>query len=262
MSGEMSFLTLSGGQVEYRDVLPEQVKSGVTLIMQHDGLGCAATWRNIPDRLARETGCRVIAPSRFGYGGSSPCDLPRPLDFMQTEGRFVLPELLDVLKIGRHIVIGHSDGGSITLAYAGSAPRAGLMGIVTIAAHVFCETVCVEGIAKTEAEYEAGPLKEALARYHNGNVDCAFHGWAGAWQDPEFRNWNIENILPGITVPGLIIQGRQDEYGTLEQVDRIVAGIGPLAVQRIIENCGHSPHREQADELVQSVATFVQQLVA
>lgn len=262
MSGEMSVLTLSGGQVEIREVLPADRLSDVTLILQHDGLGCAATWRDIPHRLAEETGCRVIAPSRFGYGGSSACTLPRPLDFMQMEGKYTFPELLDVLDIGRHIVIGHSDGGSITLTYAGAAARTGLLGITTIAAHVFCEDVCVEGIGRTEAEYEAGQLRDALARYHGDNVDCAFHGWSGAWQDPEFRNWNIENYLAGISVPALIVQGREDEYGTLDQVDRIVAGIGPLATPRIIENCGHSPHREQPDELVRTLVTFVQQLVA
>jgi len=262
MSGEMSFLTLSGRRVEYRDVLPEQQASDVTLILQHDGLGCAATWRDIPDRLAKQTGCRIIVPSRFGYGGSSACDLPRPLDFMQSEGKFILPKLVDALNIGRHIVIGHSDGGSITLTYAGATPRDGLMGIVTIAAHVFCEQVCVDGIARTEAEFNSGPLKEALARYHGDNVDCAFNGWAGAWQDPEFRNWNIEAFLSGVEVPALIIQGRQDEYGTLEQVDRIVAGIGRHAVPCIIEDCGHSPHREQPDTLIRDIVTFVQKLVA
>lgn len=246
---------LSGGDIEYRwfgarDNTP-------TLVLLHEGLGCVDLWRSFPELLAQRTGCGVLAYSRHGYGRSAPCALPRPISYMHDDAQQVLPELLRHLGIGDHILIGHSDGGSIALINAGAAAAPGLRGVVTMAAHIFIEDVSVRSIAAANAAFAGGRLREALQRYHGENVDSAFHGWADSWLNPAFLNWNLEEFLPSITVPCLVMQGIDDEYGTAAQVEGIVAGVGPKARSLMLADCGHAPHQDQPEATLEAICAFV-----
>ena len=229
-----------------------------TVVLLHEGLGCVDMWRDFPGKLAAATGYGVLAYSRLGYGRSDPCPLPRPLTYMHDEALKVLPALLTTARVRDCVLVGHSDGGSIALAYAGGTDAPPLRGVVTLAAHVFCEELSVRSIAAAKDAYENDGLRERLARYHGSNVDCAFRGWNGAWLDPEFMNWNLESYLPGIDVTVLAVQGIDDEYGTGAQIEAIVTGAG--AESLLLEDCGHSPQRDREQATIEAVATFVRRL--
>lgn len=229
-----------------------------TLVFLHEGLGCVAMWRDFPAALAAATGCGALVYSRLGYGGSDPVPLPRPLRYMHDEGLVELPRVLDAAGVTSAFLVGHSDGGSIALVHAstpGASPR--VRGLLLEAPHVFCEDCSVRSIERARDEYERGDLRARLARHHGDNVDGAFWGWNRAWLDPGFRAWNIEEYLPAIAAPALVIQGEGDPYGTLAQVDAIEAGSGGQVERLILDRCGHSPHREQPERTLAQMADFI-----
>lgn len=231
-----------------------------TLVFLHEGLGSVSLWRDFPRRVAEATGCPALVYSRQGYGRSDPVTLPRPLSFMHDEARNALPALLEAARIEDAILIGHSDGASIALIYAGENGRY-LRGLVLLAPHVLVEQVCVDAITKTREDYRTTDLREKLARHHGSNVDCAFYGWADSWLDPEFLKWNLEEFLPGIRVPTLVIQGENDEYGTLEQVERVGRGISAPVETLVLADCGHSPHRDQPAATLEGISGFIRRLL-
>jgi len=235
-----------------------------TIVLLHEGLGSVRGWRDFPARLARETGLGVLAYSRWGYGQSDPVSLPRPLTYMHDEALASLPEVLDAAGVRRAILLGHSDGASIALIFAGSGLPAAqrVLGLVLEAPHVFVEDVSVQSIAAAAEAYRATDLRARLSRQHGDNVDGAFRGWNGAWLDPGFRAWNIEEYLPRVKVPSLVIQGEDDPYGTLAQVDAIETRSGGPVSRLVLPSCGHAPHKDQPEATIEAVARFVRSLTA
>jgi pimeloyl-ACP methyl ester carboxylesterase len=247
------FLTTSAGvRLEYERI--SGVRSGPTIVMLHEGLGSISMWRDFPRQVAEATGHDVFVYSRQGYGRSAPLAAPRPLRFMHDEALVVLPEILDALDIRRPILLGHSDGGSIALIHAGGSGRE-VAGLVLLAPHVMVEDISVASIAAARSGYVQGDLRARLGRHHD-DVDGAFRGWSEVWLNPAFRDWSIEEYLPRITCPVLAIQGEQDEYGTMEQVDRIGRAIPHARVLKIAR-CGHSPHRDNAEDVLEAIRGFV-----
>jgi pimeloyl-ACP methyl ester carboxylesterase len=181
---------------------------------------------------------------------------------MHHEGLEVLPELIEQLQIGRCVLVGHSDGGSIAIISAGGNPPPGLRGIVTLAAHVFCEEISVRSIRQARHRFLEGDLRSRLERYHGANAPCAFWGWNDVWLDPRFRAWSIEEYLPAIRVPWLVIQGQDDEYGTIAQVESIVANAGGRTETLILPDCGHAPHIDRTDGVLRGTADFVLEVIA
>jgi pimeloyl-ACP methyl ester carboxylesterase len=239
------------------------------LVFLHEGLGSVRQWRSFPDELARATGHGAFVYSRLGYGASDPVPLPRPLSYMQDEARDFLPSVLDAAELESVILVGHSDGASIAIVHAvleGSArdgapgrasPR--VRGLVLEAPHVFVEDLSVASIAAARDAYEHRDLRDKLAKYHD-HVDVAFWGWNRAWLDPAFRAWNLEEYLPHIKVPVLVVQGEDDEYGTRAQVDAIARQVaGPVEVV-MLPRCGHAPHRDRPDEARDAIAAFVKRI--
>jgi pimeloyl-ACP methyl ester carboxylesterase len=249
-------LEAGGHQLEYVWHGPPPDKAP-TLVFLHEGLGSVSTWRDFPSLIARATGCSALVYSRAGYGNSDPSMLPRPTSFMHSEALITLPQVLAAAGVRDAILVGHSDGGSIALIYAGGRRDAHLRGLVLESPHVFVEDLSVESIARAADNYESGPLKQALERHHGNNTDCAFWGWNRVWLDPEFRSWNIEEYLTGISLPVLLIQGEQDEYGTLRQVEAIERGCKGLVQSIILPDCGHSPHRDQPERTFEIITSFV-----
>jgi pimeloyl-ACP methyl ester carboxylesterase len=231
-----------------------------TLVFLHEGLGSVSAWRDFPALVARDTGIGALVYSRWGYGQSDPVTLPRPMTYMNDEALVALPEILEATGIRSCVLVGHSDGGSIALVFAGSGlPQASLVrGLVLEAPHVFVEDVSVESIARADVAYRTGDLRARLERHHGTNVDGAFRGWNDAWLDPRFRAWNIEGYLPGIRVPSLVVQGQDDPYGTLAQVDAIERGSGAPVSRLVLPKCGHAPHRDRPDEVRAAIVSFVQ----
>jgi pimeloyl-ACP methyl ester carboxylesterase len=230
------------------------------ILMLHEGLGSVGLWRDFPDQVAERTGSPVLVWSRAGYGKSDPVSLPRPLTYMHDEAIEVLPHIVAQLDGRPHILLGHSDGASIALIHAGHCPQPGLKGMVLMAPHVFVEDISIAGIEAAREAWEKHGLRDRLGRHHGPNVDCAFLGWNGAWLYPGFRSWNIEEFLPAITVPCLLIQGRNDEYGTLAQVDAIARQVSGPAATCILDACSHAPQKDQTAAVLDAIAKFVTEL--
>ena len=226
-----------------------------TLVLLHEGLGCVALWRDAPERLAAETGCRVLAYSRFGYGQSDPAELPRPMSYMHDEALRILPRVLDAAGITRAILIGHSDGGSIAAIHAGAVHDPRIAGIVLIAAHFFVEDQNIASIARVRTEYATTDLRSRLARYH-ADVDNAFRGWNDAWLDPRFSEFDITGYLPDIAVPVLALQGTDDPYGTAAQLEVLERTVRSPLETKLIQGARHAPHLEAKQETLAAIATF------
>jgi len=249
----MSLVTVASHRLEYVRIAARRPDLP-PLVFLHEGLGSVAMWRDFPERLAAATGCGALVYSRYGYGRSDPLAEPRPVRYMHDEALVALPQLLDALEVERPILVGHSDGGSIALIHAGSTARP-LAGLVLLAPHVMVEDLSVSSIAAAREAYEHGDLRAKLARYH-ADVDSAFRGWNDIWLHPDFRAWNIEDVLPRIACPVLAIQGSLDAYGTMAQLERIVRAVRGTEVLEL-EGCGHSPHRDRPEAVIEAVTRFV-----
>jgi pimeloyl-ACP methyl ester carboxylesterase len=251
-------LAAAGYRLEYQDITAVTDRSA--LVFLHEGLGCVATWKDFPGRLAAATGRRVFIYSRAGYGGSSPVALPRPIDYMEPEGLTVLPAVLDAARIERCILVGHSDGASIAIVNAGGVPDTRVQGLVLMAPHLFAEKSGLDAIRAARQAFETDDLRERLQNRHGSNVDNAFWGWCDAWLDPEFPNWNIEHYLPNIDIPVLQIQGEDDQYGTALQLRCIERGVNGTVVTRLMAECGHAPHLQQADASFEAIMSFLRDM--
>ena len=256
---EAGVLLAAGHTLEYERVTG---KTGPVLVLLHEGLGCVAMWKRFPALLHAATGLGVLVYSRAGYGRSSPVALPRPLDFHSHEASLVLPAVLEAAGIDDCILIGHSDGASIALILAGTAQDPRLRALAVIAPHVLTEQRTVMTIREASREFAGGDLRTRLARHHGDNVDCAFWGWCDTWLDPRFRAWNIEAALSAITVPVLTVRGDDDQYSSAVHVRRIAARVAGPVECRALPGCGHAPHLEQTEALVDYLAEFIAPLAA
>src|SRR3954453_916972 len=221
------------------------------LVLLHEGLGSVGLWRDVPQRLAGATGRRVLAFSRFGHGRSALPPAPRTPRFFHEEALGVLPALLPQLRAEEPILVGHSDGASIALIHAAHHR---VTGLVLLAPHVVVEDVTVESIRETREAFLGSELRERMARHHD-DPDAAFWGWCDVWLDPAFRAWSLEPEAERLTAPALLIQGAEDPYGTLDQLDRIEAR-SAAPTQRLVVPGGHSPHFDEPDAVVSAIAAF------
>ncbi len=224
------------------------------IILLHEGLGSVAMWRDFPGLLAEKTGCEVIAYSRAGYGKSDPAPLPREVSYMHDEGLHILPKIIHALDLKAPILLGHSDGASIALICAGGTDVE-LGGLIVMAPHIMVEPITVESIAQAKIAWQTTSLHKRLGKYHN-DAEATFRGWNDIWLNPDFRAWNIEEYLPSIQIPVLAIQGLDDEYGTMAQIDGIVDKL-PFTETLKLENCRHSPHKDQCEAVIDTVQNFL-----
>ena len=227
------------------------------VVFLHEGLGSVSLWREFPDRVARATGAGALIYSRYGYGQSSVLQEKRQPDYMHLEALQVLPTLLQTLAIQNPILFGHSDGASIALIHAGAGHS--VAGLILEAPHVFVEEVSLRGAAQAALTYRTTDLADKLARHHS-DADETFWGWHDIWTSPSFRDWNIEPYLSSITCSTLLIQGEQDEYGTVAQIDAISSAVAGTTIKHLLPNCGHTPHRDQADLTLELITSFLREL--
>ncbi len=252
------FLTAGGKQLEYACFGPSPAEAE-TIVMLHEGLGCLALWRDLPEKLAEQTGYGVFAYSRTGHGQSDLADLPRPLDYMTGEALNVLPEVLNAFDFRRGILLGHSDGATIAAIYAGSVQDHRVRGAVLMAPHFFTEEMGLAEIARARDTYQTGDLKDRMAKYHK-DPDNTFLGWNNVWLDPDYKNWNVAEVIDFLRIPVLAIQGADDQYGTLAQIEEIESRIyAPVDVE-IFPECRHSPHLDQPEQTQDAIAEFAARL--
>lgn len=250
---QRAFVTAGGHRLEYQRI--EGRANAPCLVFLHEGLGSVALWRDFPAKLAQASGAPAVVYSRYGYGASDRLTAPRGVDYMHREALETLPGLRAALGLDDVILIGHSDGASIALIHAGSG-RWPVRALILEAPHVFVEEISVESIAAAREAYAATDLRRRLERYH-ADVDGAFRGWNDIWLDPRFREWNIEQYLPGVRCPVLAIQGADDEYGTQAQIDAIAHGVAGPFERLMLAQCQHSPHRDQEETVLRAMAGFI-----
>lgn len=253
--GERLVVEVTGGPLDV-DVRRGPA-GGPPLVWLHEGLGSIDLWRGVPDEVAERLGGRTtVVYSRHGYGRSGPATLPRPVDYMHREADVVLPELLAALGIERPILVGHSDGASIALLHAGAGHD--VAALVCLAPHVFVEPESVAGVEAARQRFETSDLAERMRRFHT-DPTATFLGWNDVWRSEAFRSWNIEERLPGISAPVLLVQGLDDEYGTIAQIDAIGAGVRGPVERLVLDGVGHAPQFEARAVVVDGVARFAAQ---
>ncbi len=248
------FLRIGASELEYRMIGPAPDEAP-TIVMLHEGLGSVGQWGDFPDRLQAAMGACVFVYSRAGYGASTPVELPRPLDYMHIEALEILPKLLDEIGFRRGLLLGHSDGASIAAIYAGGVQDHRIRGVAMIAPHFVVEDISVTSIAEIKQAYETTNLRSKLMRWHR-DVDNAFYGWNAAWLDPRFRAWDISEYLAYIRVPVAILQGADDEYGTIRQIEIAQEECYCPVDVTIIPGAGHSPHREAPEATLDAISEF------
>jgi pimeloyl-ACP methyl ester carboxylesterase len=252
----MSLVKIDDKQIEYVWYGPGPADAA-TLVFLHEGLGSVSLWRDFPRHVSQATGCGALVYSRLGYGASDQISLPRLVRFMHDEALVMLPQIFQAFSIQRAILVGHSDGASIGIIYAGGVTENRVAGLILEAPHVFVESIGLESIRSIRAEYREGDLRSRLEKYHGSNVDNAFWGWNEVWLDPAFASWNIEEYLPQIRVPVLVIQGTDDQYGTWAQVEAIEKRCEGLVETIRMEQCGHAPHVDQPELTLPAITDFV-----
>ena len=237
----------------YKKIQVDDHEDSETLIFLHDALGSTAQWKDFPRLLSLKTGLNAIVFDRQGYGKSGPASNVRTKDYLSQEAEVVLPAFLKKLEIEKPVLFGHSDGGSIALLYASVFKP---LAIVCEAAHVLVEEETTRGIRK--AFSQRAFLIEKLIKYHGDKAEILFDSWQNIWLDADFQNWNIEEDLKKIDCPALILQGQNDEYATKEHLDKIKKGIGDNAQSVLIKDCGHIPHLEAQEEVLEKTTKFLQ----
>ncbi|MGF6906142.1 alpha/beta fold hydrolase [Fusobacterium sp. PH5-44] len=230
-----------------------------TIIFLHDSFGCIKLWRDFPEKLGKIAKCNVLIYERIGYGNSDPMDTIRRENSYLEEETDIFNDLIKIWNLDKVILFGHSDGGSISLLEAAKYPK-NVLGIITVGAHVFVEDITVSGIGDAVKAYKEDDLKLRLEKYHKTNTDNVFWSWAKTWTSDEFRKWNIEQFLPMIKCPSLIIQGEKDEYGTLRQVESIINQTTGKSEAFIVPDTGHTPYKEKPDTILKRTAEFIQEL--
>lgn len=257
---DSGFITVGTQRLEYRVIGPRPDQAP-TLVLLHEGLGCVGLWGDFPEKLSATTGCGVFVYSRAGYGQSSPVKLPRPLTYMHDEARETLPKLLDAIGFQCGLLVGHSDGASIAAIYAGSHQDHRVGGLTLIAPHFFTEDSGIASIVEARKAYETGDLRVRLARWHS-DADNAFKGWNGAWLDPDFRKWDIAEFLAYIRVPMLIVQGEDDQYGTVRQIEVAQEECYCPVEVALIPGARHSPQRDKPEATLKAISEFVARVLA
>jgi pimeloyl-ACP methyl ester carboxylesterase len=256
---DKGFLELLPLRLEYRMTGPRPHEAP-TLVLLHEGLGCAEMWGDFPERLAAATGCGVFAYSRVGYGRSSPAKLPRSLDFMHVEAREILPRVLDAIGFHKGLLVGHSDGASVAAIYGGSVHDHRVSGLVLMAPHFIVEDVTIASIREIRQAYDTTDMRARFARWHD-DPDATVRGWTDVWMTNDFRTWDLQEDLAYIRVPILIIQGEEDHYGTVRQIEIAREECYCPVETLLLPNIKHVPHREAPDTTLQAVAEFAHRLL-
>jgi pimeloyl-ACP methyl ester carboxylesterase len=253
-------VAVNGLRLEGRD-LPARQPGRPTLVLLHEGLGCAGAWRKFPDALALSTGCRVVAWSRAGYGGSDPYGSPRTARYLHEEAETALPATLDALGVSAPVLVGHSDGASIALLYAGGPRARSVRGVAALAPHTWVEDVTLRGVRAARAAWDApgSTLAGRLAKWH-ADPARVYLDWADTWLRDDFRGWDIREALPRVTAPVLGIQGEQDEFGSMRQLEALRERVPGGATLLKLPRCGHSPHKDAEGAVLRALTDWVAQL--
>jgi len=259
LSIEDSYVHAAGHRLRVRKLVNSSrasAKRRPVLVFLHEALGSIELWHDFPSTLAEATGCDALIYDRWGHGKSDPLQGRRSLRYVHDEALHSLPEVLKKSDVDDVVLIGHSDGGSIALIFASEYQEVA-RGVISEASHVFVEEITLEGIREAVKIFETTNFRERLSRYHGDNTESIFRAWHETWLSPDFRVWNIEDCLPRIGCPLLLIQGEDDQYGTEAQLETIARRVTGPSKSLLIPNCAHMPHRQARDKVVEEMTEFI-----
>ena len=263
MNQDISFAKIENNiELAYQFINSNENQEKPLIVFLHEGLGSIAQWKDFPLELCKKVNLEGFIYERQGYANSSALTETRDETYLENYALEELPKLIKTLNLENRklILFGHSDGGSIAYIYAGKYPE-NIVGIITEAAHVFVEDITLNGISPVVDMFENWNLKEKLARYQKEKTEQIFYAWSDTWHKKQFKNWNIEHYLSPVTCPVLAIQGIDDEYGTELQVDKIINGVSGKAQKLMIPNCGHIPHFQQREIIIEESVKFLFEVV-
>ena len=243
----------------HQNIYYEQIQGDTRkpiLVFLHEALGCIEMWKNVPNYLCEKTGYRGLVYDRIGFGKSSDLNKNRTINYLHDSALNELPLVLSLaIPNQEYILVGHSDGGSIALIHASEQPEL-LKAIITEAAHVFVENETIKGIKLAKSAWLQGKL-DGLNRYHGEKTESLFLAWANTWLNNGFKYWNIEYLLPSINCPIFAIQGSDDQYGTEKQLNLITSLIPKNATSEMVQNCGHTPHKDEKEKIIHIMSNFI-----
>jgi pimeloyl-ACP methyl ester carboxylesterase len=243
-----------GGNVYARGWMPDTLLTDIPVVLMHDSLGCVDLWRDFPERLARDLASPVYAYDRLGFGRSDGRSGPPSLEFIAEEAALYFPLVKAGLSISSYILFGHSVGGGMAITIASRDPDC--KGVVTVAAQAFVEDRTREGIVAAKEEFDRPGQFERLERWHGKKAKWVLDAWTGTWLSPAFADWSLGDSIGNVRCPVLAIHGALDEYGSTAFAEFIAGRSGGASELLILEDCGHMPHREKPDVVIQAVREF------
>lgn len=253
------FVEHDGGRLFARrwQVGPDAAGDGrAPIVLLHESLGCVALWRDFPQRLAQASGRDVVAYDRLGYGASDPHPDRLAPTFIEDEADAGFRAVREAFGFDTFVALGHSTGGSMAAACAARAPDA-CRGLVTLSAQAFVEDRTRAGVAAAQAKFAQPRHRERLAKYHGGKVDWVLDAWYDAWLSPALAGWTLDADLPRVRAPTLALHGDRDEYGSPAHAERIAGGVGGRGRFELLRDCGHLPHRDQPDVVIERVCDLL-----
>jgi pimeloyl-ACP methyl ester carboxylesterase len=253
----MAQVKVNGISLNFESIRIEHSQDETILIFLHEALGSIPQWRSFPTELCHQVGMNGIVYERQGHGKSDPLDQQRNADYLHDYAWRELPSFLDAILAPEQkvILIGHSDGGTIALLYAAKFIKR-VKAVVTMAAHVINEPETIAGIAPAVHAFQSGKLNK-LHDFHGHKTEALFFAWADTWNSNDFLNWNICSDIRSVKAPCLILQGNNDQYGTVKQLELIQDSVSGICKTMLIRDCGHHPHLEKPNEIIQLISTFL-----
>jgi len=255
----MKQIILKNGSVLAYEKIPGNEENPFFVFL-HEGLGCTAMWKDFPARLCQALDFPGILYDRQGYGKSSLFTRPRTIHYLHDYALRELPEVIEALIPGRpFILVGHSDGGSIGLIFAAEKNPL-LKALIIEAPHVFVELETKAGVELAVKAFRDGKL-QSLEKYHGEKNQALFDAWADTWRSDWFDSWNIEYLLPSITCPVMVVHGEKDRYGTKKQIEAIEKKVKGPFEKLVVEGCGHAPHLEKTEIVIDSAVQFIEKFL-
>lgn len=234
------------------------------LVFLHEGLGSIGQWKKFPALLCEALDLQGLVYDRYGYGQSTALQEKRESEYLEYEGKYFLPLLVEKLGLQERelILFGHSDGGSIALVYAALFPD-NILAVISMAHHVFLEQISVDSITKLRALYDSDPrLKKSFSKYHGDKADSVVYAFSDTILGQDFKQWRMDSYLQNIKAPIFTLQGDHDEYGTEKQMDLVIKNSPNKHNKKmLIPNCKHSPHLEYPELIVKEVKAFLKMVL-
>jgi len=243
------------GSIFARKWTPQTAVKQVPIILLHDSLGSVDLWRDFPYNLAEKTSRSVIAYDRLGFGKSDARHELPSMEFIKEEATKFFPVIKQQLSITKYILFGHSVGGAMAINIA--ARDKDCMAAVTVSSQAFVEDRTVKGIKEAKLMFEQPGQIERLEKWHGGKAAWVLSAWTDVWLSPEFSAWRLDDCIRDVVCPVLVIHGDDDEYGSIAFPEFIASQVAGISKMMVIKDCGHMPHMEKTDEVVNAVKEFL-----